>query len=425
MFRFIYLRRQIILLYAIFLFLDAAGRADDKLTQVWGRQLGTSNKETSRSIVGDDEGNSYIAGYTMGKIGDEAFGGNDVIVIKYDNSGNIVWTQQFGTTQDDKAVYITYQKGSIYICGETSGKLGSSHIGGTDAFFSKLNTDGKLLWTKQFGTAADDTANRVVLDDSGNIYFTGSTQGKLANEHYGGKDAYACKYSESGELIWQTQIGTKGIEDASGISIDRSGNVYIAGATDANMGGTSSGEMDIFIALLSPNGNMLWCKQYGTAFNDFATNVIVDKKGYVYVSGHTAGDLFGSQKGGGDGFVCRCDSQGEITWGQQFGTELWDLPWGMILCKDGSNDVLLGGCQHYYPCQAFMRRYDEQGNTKFIYEIIRDSSYGVCGKNISMDNLGNYYITGTTHLDLFDTNKGETDMFIAQFVLDTSSSSEE
>src|SRR4030042_1408631 len=71
-------------LFVVVFFFNENICADDKLIRAWGHQSGTSSPDVSRTIVGDNEGNSYITGYTQGKIGDKTFGGFDVIVIKYD-----------------------------------------------------------------------------------------------------------------------------------------------------------------------------------------------------------------------------------------------------------------------------------------------------------------------------------------------------
>jgi hypothetical protein len=408
--------KTILILCTVIIILTQYSYGHDKLEKVWGLQLGTESHDVSRCVVADPSGNCYITGNTKGKLGDKNYGKHDAYVAKLDSSGKISWIRQMGSSEKDNAIEITFHNGHIYICGETFGKFGAKHAGGADIFFSKLDTKGNMLWTRQTGTSADDTAKSIVLDSSNNIYLTGHTQGCIGEKHHGETDAFINKYKNSGDLIRQTQIGTSAEDRGNGIAVDKTGNVYITGSTKGKLGKTHFGGSDMIIAKLDSKGNVSWIQQYGTPSNEWGTSIVVDKKGYVYAGGGTEGNLFGDQKGKGDSCVFRCDSSGSIIWGRQFGTELWDTAWGVVLCKDDSNDILVGGCQHYYPCQAFLRRFDDKGNPGFVYEIIKTGDkYGVCGKNISMDNFGYYYITGGTRADLFSKQKGGGDIFLAKY----------
>lgn len=119
--------------------------ASQEAQLVWGRQLGTAADDFADRVAADAEGNSWFAGHTSGKLGDQSFGGSDIIVGKYDPSGNRSWLTQLGTAQDDSARAIALDSlGNAHITGSTAGKLGDAQFGGTDAFVYKLNTDGKV-----------------------------------------------------------------------------------------------------------------------------------------------------------------------------------------------------------------------------------------------------------------------------------------
>jgi hypothetical protein len=404
----------LILISAIFC-LNNTGRSIDKPVLVWGHQFGSPNHEVSRSVVADDSGNVFIAGCTSGKLGKKSFGKRDAFVAKYRKDGTIFWIQQFGTEEKDNAIHIVYKQDNIYICGETTGKLGNKQYGKKDAFVSKCDTNGNPEWTIQFGTGANDIANKIDIDNSNHLYLAGYTEGALGDKHHGEKDAYACKYNSSGKLIWKTQIGSPVEDVGMGIAVDHDRNIYVTGRTKGKLGKIQYGSSDIFVAKLNAKGTVIWIQQYGTSAFDTAMAVVVDRKGYFYVTGSTSGDFSGMQKGKADAFVFKCNPDGSIIWKQQFGTSLPDVSWGIDLCKDGSNDIIVGGCQHYRPCQAFLRRHSDQGNPKLVCEIIKNQKgYGVCGKNVFVDKSGNYYITGGTRVDLYDTHQGKGDIFIAK-----------
>jgi hypothetical protein len=48
------------------------------------------------------------------------------------------------------------QWGNVYIPGNTSGVLSGQNFGKFDAFITKLDSMGNMVWTKQIGTETDD-----------------------------------------------------------------------------------------------------------------------------------------------------------------------------------------------------------------------------------------------------------------------------
>lgn len=59
--------------------------------------------------------------------------------------------------------------GISYVAGETRGAL-RFKVGGQDVFLRKYDASGALQWTRQFGTTSNDFARDVTLDGSGNAY---------------------------------------------------------------------------------------------------------------------------------------------------------------------------------------------------------------------------------------------------------------
>ncbi|MGD9128535.1 MAG: SBBP repeat-containing protein, partial [Planctomycetia bacterium] len=73
---------------------------------------------------------------------------------------------------------------------------GNTSEGGDDIFFTKYNTDGNKLWTKQLGTTSDDWGRDMFIDSNNNAYITGFTGGALdGNVNAGGDDVFLMKVS--------------------------------------------------------------------------------------------------------------------------------------------------------------------------------------------------------------------------------------
>lgn len=90
---------------------------------LWTRQFGSTNGDIAMRIALDSGGNVLVSGYTYGALpGQEYAGGQDVFVCKYDEDGNELWTREYGTTDTETTPGIFVDiEGSSYVSGSTGG----------------------------------------------------------------------------------------------------------------------------------------------------------------------------------------------------------------------------------------------------------------------------------------------------------------
>jgi hypothetical protein len=282
-------------------------------TQVWIKQFGTSSDEEAYKITADSSGNIYVTGYTNGSLpGFTNLGGSDAFVAKYNSSGTQLWLKQFGFSSNDNAKGIsTDNSGNVYITGYTDGIVPNS----SDAFIAKYNTSGTQLWLKEFGSSGSDYGKGVSTDSSGNAYVVGYTNGSLGgNISAGLSDVFITKYNASGTQIWTKQIGSSVDDYGYDIVTDSSGNIYISGQTNGSLpDNTNIGSGDAFVAKYDTNGNKLWLKQFGSSNYDSANAITINNSGNVYIAGETFGSLPGNTNvGSEDAFVVGFDRNGTL-----------------------------------------------------------------------------------------------------------------
>ena len=134
---------------------------------------------------------------------------------------------------------------------------------------------------------------------------------------------------------WATYFGGSGGESASEITIDISGNIFIAGGTNSltnfatngayqtSIGGNGDG----YLAKFSSSVILLWATYYGGSLNDGCDAIACDTNGNVCVSGGTAslGNIASSgawqtmNNGGGDAFIAKFNSSGIRQWATYYG----------------------------------------------------------------------------------------------------------
>ena len=96
-----------------------------------------------------------------------------------------------------------------------------------------------LSWHTFAGSVVDDDGAGIAVDPSGNIYMAGwsdASWGSPINPHSGGRDAFVAKLNSLGELEWNTFMGSSYEDRARAIAVDGSGNVYVVGYSTASWG---------------------------------------------------------------------------------------------------------------------------------------------------------------------------------------------
>ena len=153
----------------------------------WAKNFGGSDSDSARAkdIAADSSG-TYLTGTFSDEVifGNETLpgggdGSDEVYVDKLDTTGKAVRAKSFGSDfNNEYASGIEVDKeGNTYFTGEFQGQLqlGNTTLDGGesgDVFVAKLDTNGNVLWAKEYGDANQgDEAEDVVVDKEGNEYF--------------------------------------------------------------------------------------------------------------------------------------------------------------------------------------------------------------------------------------------------------------
>ena len=278
--------------------------------QVWVRQFGTSGFERVNDAATDGLGNVYLTGFTNGNLGLPGDQGS-AFVTKFDTDGHSVWTRRLGATVGEGYAVSTDGLGNVYVSGENRPDYNDPNHTGLDAFVSKLDDTGNILWSRQLGTRGTDFSRGVSADGLGSVYVSGTTNGSLGGANHGGNttDVFVSRFDDLGNLVWARQFGSRGHDKNNDIATDASGNVFVTGATDGNFFGLSAdggfGRDDVFLFKLAADGTLRWGHQFGIVGDDFGLGVSVDRFGSVFVAGWTDGSLGGPNAGGSDAFVAK------------------------------------------------------------------------------------------------------------------------
>jgi hypothetical protein len=389
---------------------DAAADATEpqRTYPPWTRQFGGAEMDAATALAVDGSGNVYVAGYAD-FVGFNV-GTTDAFVRKYDPTGALVWDEQFGSTKDDLAYAIAVDASAgVYVAGVTYGSLTGEANAGVAAFVRKYDAAGGTVWTRQLGNGGVVTAQSVTVDASGNVYVAGTTSSTLpAQTSAGFDDAYVRKYDPRGTPVWTRQFGSSGFDHCSEVGIDGSGDVYVTGiAGKALPGQTSAGGG--YVQTYDVQGNFVSTLQFGN-MNAGGVEVHRDGSGTLFVTGTINGALPGQTSAGLlDAFVQKFDSGGTLLWGDQFGGSDDDTAHAVVV--DASGSVFVAG---HASGSAFVRKYDASGT---LDPGLVDTDSATEARAIALDGTGGLYIAGSTYGALTgQTSAGSTDAFVMHLV---------
>jgi hypothetical protein len=176
--------------------------------QSWLTQFGTSADDRGWGISADPTG-IYVTGRTEGAFaGYTNKGGDDAYMAKFNYSGGLLWLNQFGTPYLDRGNAVATDSTGVYGLGLTDGSIASSgsNLGSRDCYLRKYEETGTVLWTTQFGTNQFDQCWGAATDSTG-VYVTGTAGGALPgfpNDTNGG--FFIEKFDQNGNTLWTQEV---------------------------------------------------------------------------------------------------------------------------------------------------------------------------------------------------------------------------
>ena len=385
----------------------------------WLTFLGGNVGDSGWSIAVDSSGNIYVTGVSAATWGSpvRAFtAGADAFVAKLSSSGVLQWNTFLGSSGNDYGHGIALDgSGNVYVTGQSDATWGSpvrAFTAGADAFVAELSSSGALQWNTFLGVSSgNDYGRGIAVDGATNVYISGesyATWGSPLRSYTGNSDTFVAKLASGGALQWNTFLGGSGIDSASGIAVDTSGNVYITGSSRATWGSSlrelTDGSQDAFVAKLSSTGSLIWNTFLGGINYDSGRGITLDSVSNIYITGNSS-DSWGTPVQAytpltDAAFVAKLSGSGTLLWNTFLGGSGYCV--GRGIAVDGVANVYISGESYATwgsPLRAYTGKLDAfvaklsssgvlQWNT-FLGGALDDFCRGV-----AVDSHGNAYVTG-------------------------------
>jgi PKD repeat protein len=311
----------------------------------------------------------------------------------------------------------------------------------------------------------------IAVDTTGNAYV-------IARVYDTNNDVMVAKLSADGALQYTTYLRGSSGDFGTGIALDGSGDVYIAGGTDSSdfpilnaMQLVKNGvTRDAFIAkLAAQDGSLLFSTYFGGSRSDIIQDITLNSVGQIYLVGYTESTDFPTLnpiQGGLNLNQCFCEDTFVTKLSPDALTVLYSTylggsfeDYGQSIALDGDDNIYITGRTQSddFPTQAAIqpdRAGELQDEDLFVSKISADGSSLVystylggirneAARRIAVDSAGNAFVAGSTLSTDFPTTAGAyrdayiggrgaclsgfglpvdcNDMFVTKFVPDGSS----
>jgi len=445
---------------------------------VYSTFLGGSSSDNSLAIVVDSGGNAYVTGRTWSvdfphTIGPQELSSwGDFFVTKLNPAGDgLVYSTFFGGSESEEGMSIALdQAGNAYVTGYTAsedfpttpGAYDTSCSGGRcggyvcdDAFVTKLDANGALVYSTCLGGRRNDYGHGVTLDPDGNAYVTGyttsndfpTTAGAFDTTANGGGDGFLTKLDANGSaLLYSTYLGGKKNDSGREIVLNGS-DAYVAGWTASSDFPTTASAYDTsynggiedgFVTQINATGSdIVYSTYFGGSGREGAAFIALDSTGNAYLTGWvdstdfpTTTGAFDTSFNGGtyDAFVMKLNAAGSaLLYSTYLGGSASDDPVESAIAVDSAGIAHVTGptesgdfpttpgafdTSHNGSWDAFVAKLEPAGNgsADLLYSTFLGDAKSDHGQGLALDSDGGAYVSGKTYSPDFPTTAGAYDV---------------
>ncbi len=389
---------KVLLIVFVILLLPLAGICQFGMRWQKSYNPNSNNAQSANDVESDAAGNIYVLGYTG-----RGYNGADVALGKYTASGNLIWARSFdGGNENNSDIGISL---AVVSSGQSEFIFAACVISvsgyGNQAGLLKYDTSGNLLWSKIIATGVNASVTSIVSDNSDNIIVAGGTNASpyvikfnqsgdtvwmrqpsippgfyngtvnavtvdsLGNVYGTGRaynpngleDLLAFRISAPGVVQWSKIFQPGLYNDIGNALVFKHSLLHITGRSD-----NSSGVADIItLKLNASTGDTIWTKRFNGTSNSYdnAYDIKADNSGNMYIAGQTDGVSFA-----GDAVAIKYDASGILKWSRKYaGTAGLEDVAKQIFLDTSGNSYIGGRINGGAGANFFAVKYNQNGDS--------------------------------------------------------------
>jgi len=255
----------------------------------WMKTFGGSDYDRGYSVTKCVDGGIVVTGLTKSNDGDFSgmnYGKGDIFIIKLNSNGDLDWKRTFGGSNEDGGYSILSLDDGYIILGWTTSKdsiCTGMYKGEDDVIVIRVDKEGYLIWCKVYGGSGYEYGTSISTTSDGGFVITGGTtsrDGDFVNSFWKdyGHNIFVMKINMYGDVIWNNVFGDGFFERGLKINRTEEGN-FIVLAEYSNTVGIGRGEYgkdeNYSLYKLNSNGTILFNTIYG---GDFEKGISINSK---------------------------------------------------------------------------------------------------------------------------------------------------
>jgi len=274
----------------------------------WEKIIEESPGAIESKIFADDQNNIYVAGWK--KNSEESI---TIFIAKYRSSGEFVWSSEYyNLSLSSSNLKFNINSGNQFLI---SGIIENSW----DFFFMRYDGQGKFLGF----TTCETPEQEIILadakiDNEGNVYLTGTTLSSETGNNY-----ITVAYDKNNNVLWRKHFdGENHLDDVSqALSLDDSSNVYVTGSSE-----TQKGITEIVTVKYNQDGDELWTETFKGRKKE-STEPYFLRPGFIhYERSSTVSNFYIAGCIGDDVLILRYNTNGLQKWAARYGKEGTNIP---------------------------------------------------------------------------------------------------
>jgi hypothetical protein len=243
----------------------------------WSKAYGGAGSDICTSAIEAADGGFIFAGNTTSA----GANGSDILLIKTDGSGHIIWSFDYVIPNDQYVSSVIEDvDGGYLVCGYSN----ELAVNNSEVMIMKVNTVGTFQWEKLYGGPFNDMGLKMIKTSDGGFLVAGATYSFSAvNE-----DIYLLKLKSDCTFDWSNTYGADGNDQAFNVIETHGHDFMISGSTTSY--GLTHGAMLLFKT--DHNGNVYtsdgWPRTIGdSSGNSVALSMALASDNSFYITGYT------------------------------------------------------------------------------------------------------------------------------------------
>lgn len=278
---------------------------------IWEKSIGGQLDDELISAIHTNDGGYVVAGTSSSNDIDGLinYGSKDVIILKYDSNGTLLWKKTWGSTLTDNFQNIILTKDNYIIL----------VVNGTTLV--KYNQDGDIMWQKELTEDSENVYSSISITPENDIIAAGRFRNIDGIENRdNSSDAIIIKYDQKGNVLWYKTWGGNNYENIHSMSLTKEGDIIVVGNYNSSDidGMPKESEQGAMILKYNKNGELLWQKSYNHSSIQQFDSVKITQNEDIIIGGSFS-TIYDEYPENDQIIIIKYNKDGNIVWEKEYG----------------------------------------------------------------------------------------------------------